>query len=132
MAMKRRRLKIGKEEGCSKQGRYLYAIAAFCLSTAFQKFSVTSGGPYCGDIGIGFNDPARTACLRSCAEKNKPSLFKFTIVIQGKKIPPETGSEGGVFIFYLSGINIADFSPLCINKSNTSGIRLDAVRVPMR
>ena len=49
----------------------------------------------------------------------------------GKKIPPpETGSEGG--IFYLADFNLADFNPLGINKSNTSGIRLDAVRVPMR
>lgn len=62
---------------------------------------------------------------------NLPSLFKFTVLVQGKKIPPETGSEGGV-IFYLSDISLADFSPLCISKSNTSGIRLDAVRVPMR
>jgi len=61
---------------------------------------------------------------------NLPSLFKFTVLVQGKKFPPETGSEGG--IFYLSDISLADFSLLCISKSNTSGIRLDAVRVPMQ
>ena len=97
--MKRRRLKIGKEEGCSKQERYLYALAAFCLSTAFQKFLVASGDPYCGDIDPSFYDTARTTCLRSCAGN------KFTVLIQvyrpysGQKIPPETGSEGGVFNF---------------------------------
>ena len=124
--MKRRRLKIGKEEGCSKQERYLYALAAFCLSTAFQKFPAASGDPYCGDIDFGFYDTAKTACLRSYARN------KFTVLVQGKKIPPETGSEGVCFYFYLSDISLSDFSPLCISKSNTSGIRLDAVRVPMR
>ena len=132
--MKRRRLKIGKEEGCSKQERYLYALAAFCLSTAFQKFPAASGDPYCGDIDFGFYDTARTACLRSYARN------KFTVLIQvyrpcsrQKKFPPpETGSEGGCFYFYLSDISLSDFSLLCISKSNTSGIRLDAVRVPMR
>ena len=97
--MKRRRLKIGKEEGCSKQERYLYALAAFCLSTAFQKFPAASGDPYCGDIDPGFYDTARTACLRSCARN------KFTVPIQvyrpysgQKNPPPETGSEG-VFLY---------------------------------
>ena len=134
--MKRRRLKIGKEEGCSKQERYLYALAAFCLSTAFQKFPPASGDPYCDDIDFGLYDTARTACLRSYARN------KVTVLIQvyrpcsrQKNPPPETGSEGGYF--YLSDISLADFSPLAISpadfsKSNTSGIRLDAVRVPMQ
>ena len=129
--MKRRRLKIGKEEGCSKQERYLYALAAFCLSTAFQKFPAASGDPYCDDIDFGLYDTARTACLRSYARN------KVTVLIQvyrpcsrQKNPPPETGSEGGYF--YLSDISLSDFSLLCISKSNTSGIRLDAVRVPMR
>jgi hypothetical protein len=30
---------------------------------------------------------------------NLPSLFKFTVLVQGKKFPPETGSEGGVLNF---------------------------------
>ena len=131
--MKRRRLTIGKEEGCSKQERYLYALAAFCLSTAFQKFPPASGDPYCGDIDFGLYDTARTACLRSYARN------KFTVLIQvyrpcsrQKNPPPETGSEGVCFYFYLSDISLSDFSLLCISKSNTSGIRLDAVRVPMR
>ena len=63
---------------------------------------------------------------------NLPSLFKFTVLVQGKKFPPETGSEGVCFYFYLSDISLSDFSLLCISRSNTSGIRLDAVRVPMR
>ena len=79
--MKRRRLKIGKEEGCSKQERYLHALAAFCLSTAFQKSSAASGDPYCGDIDPGLYDTARIACLRNCAGN------KFTVLIQGKKNP---------------------------------------------
>ena len=121
--MKRRRLKIGKEEGCSKQERYLHALAAFCLSTAFQKFSAASGDPYCGDIDPGLYDTARIACLRNCAGN------KFTVLIQGKKSPQRQALRGRIF---LSDISLADFSPLCISKSNTSGIRLDAVRVPMR
>ena len=131
--MKRRRLTIGKEEGCSKQERYLYALAAFCLSTAFQKFPAASGDHYRGDIDPGLYDTARTACLR-CHAGNK-----FTVLIQvyrpcsRQKNPPQRQAlRGGVFIFYLSDIRLADFSPLCISKSNTSGIRLDAVRVPMR
>ena len=136
--MKRRRLKIGKEEGCSKQERYLYALAAFCLSTAFQKFPPASGDPYCGDIDFGLYDTARTACLRSCARK------KFTVPIQvyrpcsgQKKSPPRDRLWGGCFKFYLSDTSLADFSLLAISpadfsKSNTSGIRLDAVRVPMQ
>jgi len=131
--MKRRRLKIGKEEGCSKQERYLYALAAFCLSTAFQKFPTASGDPYCGDIDFGFYDTARTACLRSYARN------KFTVLIQvyrpcsrQKKIPPQRLALRGGGIFYLADFNLADFNSLGINKSNTSGIRLDAVRVPMR
>ena len=99
--MKRRRLKIGKEEGCSKQERYFHALAAFGLSTAFQKFPAAFGNPYCGDIDPGLYDTARTACLRSYARN------KFTVLIQvyrpcsrqKKSPPPETGSEGGVFLF---------------------------------
>ena len=126
--MKRRRLKIGKEEGCSKQERYLYALAAFCLSTVFQKFPPASGDPYCGDIDFGLYDTARTACLRSYARNKFTVLIQVYRPFQGKKNPPQRQAlRGGVFIFYL-----ADFSPLCISKSNTSGIRLDAVRVPMR
>jgi len=132
--MKRRRLKIGKEEGCSKQERYLYALAAFCLSTAFQKFLPASGDPYCGDIDFGLYDTARTACLRSYARN------KFTVLIQvyrpcsRQQKPPlqRQALRGGCFYFYLSDISLSDFSLLCISKSNTSGIRLDAVRVPMR
>ena len=128
--MKRRRLKIGKEEGCSKQERYLYALAAFCLSTAFQKFPAASGDPYCGDIDPGFYDTARTACLRSCAGNKFSVLIQVYSPYSGQKNPPRDRLLGGVF--FLSDISLADFSPLCISKSNTSGIRLDAVRVPMR
>ena len=118
--MKRRRLKIGKEEGCSKQERYLYALAAFCLSTAFQKFPTASGDPYCGDIDFGFYDTARTACLRSYARN------KFTVLIQvyrpcsRQKKSPQRQALRGCFYIYLSDISLADFSPLCISKSNTS------------
>jgi hypothetical protein len=97
--MKRRRLKIGKEEGCSKQERYLYALAAFCLSTAFQKFPAASGDPYRGDIDPGLYDTARTACLRSYARN------KFTVLIQvyrpcsRQKISPQRQALRGVFLF---------------------------------
>jgi len=124
--MKRRRLKIGKEEGCSKQERYFHALAAFGLSTAFQKFPAAFGNPYCGDIDPGLYDIARTACLRSRGEG------RFEAIIQGgQKNPPQRlALRRG--IFYLADFNLADFNPLGINKSNTSGIRLDGVRVPMR
>ena len=69
---------------------------------------------------------------------NLPFLFKFTVIVQGKKSPPQRQAlRGGCFHFYLSDISLADFSLLAISpadfsKSNTSGIRLDAVRVPMQ
>ena len=90
--MKRRRLKIGNVEGCSKQERYLYALAAFCLSTAFQKFSAASGDPIAVILIL---PPA--ILLNSTSEELAGNMFKA--VIQGKKNPPETGSEGGILFF---------------------------------
>ena len=76
---------------------------------------------------LGLYDTARTACLRRWGE----GMFK-AIISGGQKNPQRQALRGCVLIFYLSDISLADFSPLCISKSNTSGIRLDAVRVPMR
>ena len=50
-----------------KQERYLYALAAFCLSTAFQKLPATFGDPYRSDIDSGLYDIARTDYLKQIA-----------------------------------------------------------------
>ena len=61
--------------------------------------------------------------VRACLKPSSPG---------DKKNPQRQALRGCVLIFYLSDISLADFSSLCISKSNTSGIRLGAVRVPMQ
>ena len=80
-----------------KTGPLSLCPRSFLRINSFSKFSAASGDPYCGDIDPGLYDNARTACLTSCAG------IKFTVLIQGKKIPPERGSEG-VFLFFICHI----------------------------